>query len=250
MRSIFLTSPGRCGSHWLGWMLRDALGLEKYPLKPWGDNLDERWQRLVEEAATANDRDSRFFIHHPPLKYLQDLDAWIVALVRDPRDTAISMAYYCLRPETDIYRAEISWQLEDIPRGATEKEMLSYFKKCGVNSAWWDSYLLDGWTAHLTIKYEDLQRDPASIVRKICRLVGSYVEEEALEGIIRARSFKFFSKGRERGEEDKGHHYRKGVVGDWKNYFTDEENEQFCQTFRKYMRACNYGNPIRNVQSR
>jgi len=61
-----------------------------------------------------------------------------------------------------------------------------------------------------------------------------------LEDSIRNHSFSFLSNGRKRGEEDINSHYRKGVVGDWKNYLTEEDNNKFLDRFSKVMELWGY----------
>lgn len=50
---------------------------------------------------------------------------------------------------------------------------------------------------------------------------------ERLLGIVWEQDFKKKSGGRERGSEDPGSHYRKGVSGDWRNHFTERHVEHF-----------------------
>ena len=40
-------------------------------------------------------------------------------------------------------------------------------------------------------------------------------------------SFERFAEGRKRGEANVQSEYRKGIIGDWKNYFTDRDKDQF-----------------------
>jgi hypothetical protein len=244
MASILLTSPGRCGSHWLGWMLRDATGLRKYPLVPQGTDRDARWEGLVREAV-EHAKEGYFFIQHPPFHYLREIPitTQIIALVRDPRDIAISMAYYALRDDADLDKIEISWQAVGLPRDGSEEEMLSYCKEQGFNLPWWISYMANvpGYRIpHILVRYEDLMQDTEGELARILQCLGRSLPQEEIRNIVQGRSFGSFAEGRERGIEDKSHHYRKGVVGDWANYFTEEENTRFCAKYRWYMEHFRY----------
>ncbi len=49
--------------------------------------------------------------------------------------------------------------------------------------------------------------------------------------IIHNNRFSKLSKGRELSEEDKKSHYRKGVIGDWKNHFKESHKIFFKEKY-------------------
>jgi hypothetical protein len=53
------------------------------------------------------------------------------------------------------------------------------------------------------------------------------IPPKSIKRIIVNSDFKQLTKGRKKGEENKKSHYRKGVSGDWKNYFTEMHKEEF-----------------------
>jgi hypothetical protein len=50
---------------------------------------------------------------------------------------------------------------------------------------------------------------------------------DVLRYIVERHSFRRKSGGRKKGEENRSHHYRKGVPGDWVNYFDDKLKQSF-----------------------
>lgn len=70
----------------------------------------------------------------------------------------------------------------------------------------------------LTVRYEDMLADEQGTFRRILEHLALEIGERELTRIRKACSFKRLSGGRERGEEDQTHHFRKGVAGDWVNY--------------------------------
>jgi hypothetical protein len=196
-----------------------------------------------------------FYIQHIPLSYLADIargsgepyrphrtyKPWVIVLVRDPRDVAISAAYYCMRNDSDIDQIRISWNMPDIPVDS-EAECLAYFKKYGSNTLWWDDYVEHSLRIpHILVRYEDLVERPYSELTQLVDSVGpSFASQETIEKAVEGRRFTQFSNGRSRGVEDKNHHYRKGVPGDWMAYFTEEENQAFYRSHKDEMDLFQY----------
>ena len=57
--------------------------------------------------------------------------------------------------------------------------------------------------------------------------LGAEAGEETVRRCVSAASFEKLAQGRERGQEDPTSFFRKGVVGDWKNVFTDKDKQLF-----------------------
>lgn len=70
----------------------------------------------------------------------------------------------------------------------------------------------------LEVRYEDLVGDEFGTFRSIVKFLGVSVREERLRFLTDGASFAALS-GRKRGVEHRRSHFRKGVAGDWKNYF-------------------------------
>src|SRR5262249_48297045 len=90
------------------------------------------------------------------------------------------------------------------------------------------------------IRYEDLlEKDEEVLVRLLQWECGLPIEEERLRSIIRANRFESLT-GRPRGQEDVTSHERKGVAGDWRNYFTDRVKRAFKARFGDLLVATGY----------
>ena len=64
-------------------------------------------------------------------------------------------------------------------------------------------------------------------MRRLLGFLGADSGEEAARKCVEAASFEQLSGGRSKGEEDSSSFYRKGVAGDWRNHFTEEDRRVF-----------------------
>jgi hypothetical protein len=77
------------------------------------------------------------------------------------------------------------------------------------------------------VKYEDIHKDPAKeLINLTYQLANFSLDPEIAEQIVSRHSFENLS-GRRAGDEDTRSFMRKGIVGDWKNYFSPESRVKF-----------------------
>ncbi len=74
--------------------------------------------------------------------------------------------------------------------------------------------------------YEKLLGDGATVARELFQFMDLPHEAPLIQDLLERSSFRFYA-GRERGQEDRKRFYRKGIAGDWKNHFDDEEKRIF-----------------------
>lgn len=81
----------------------------------------------------------------------------------------------------------------------------------------------------VAVKYEDLRLDTAAELQVLAqKLTGTKLSDAKALQIANEYSFENQSK-RQAGEENINSFMRKGIVGDWKNYFTLESKELFAK---------------------
>jgi hypothetical protein len=79
----------------------------------------------------------------------------------------------------------------------------------------------------LVVRYEDMVRDLGVQLHRIGEFVGVDTDASIIKRCVDASTFEVMSGGRRRGDDAPGQHVRKGVVGDWRSYFTAADAEQF-----------------------
>jgi LPS sulfotransferase NodH len=77
------------------------------------------------------------------------------------------------------------------------------------------------------VRYEDLLAEPVGEVMRLLEFLGADSDVEVARGCVQAASFEQLSGGRTQGEEASSSFYRKGIAGDWKNHFSEEDRRVF-----------------------
>ncbi|KAL9974593.1 hypothetical protein ACROYT_G011646 [Oculina patagonica] len=106
------------------------------------------------------------------------------------------------------------------------------------NVVWncWNDHVLDWWKHKdernvLFLKYEDLQKDLLSHVRMIANFLNKPLPDDLISRIAKQCTFSGMKKNAATyaipTKDGESSMLRKGVVGDWENYFTPELNERF-----------------------
>ncbi len=163
-------------------------------------------------------------------------DAAIIHVIRDGRDVAVSHHFHMLRLEDYLYypdakagEARRQWFVEG--RG----EPISLFTPESLEQIvmnWRQT--IDGvergkrlyGESLLELRYESLLERPEQIERAFS-LIGVSTDPAIVAQCVAENTFARKSGGRQPGEEDRRSFTRKGVVGDWKNYFTEDDKALF-----------------------
>jgi|APSaa5957512535_1039671.scaffolds.fasta_scaffold98726_2 hypothetical protein len=161
----------------------------------------------------------------------------VLIVWRDGRDVLISQYYHMLfnndKGNSELVRKTRS-QLEfhdysDIKRNLPKFMEYIYTDKKNVRISWVDFF--NKWhkcNKCIHTRYEDLRKDP---VKEISKIIGKLNNEKEIDNhkikkIVDKYSFVNMS-GRDPGQENNASFMRKGIVGDWKNYFSLESRIQF-----------------------
>lgn len=96
---------------------------------------------------------------------------------------------------------------------------------CDLNLQWW--HLRDRENV-LIVRYEDIIQQPFQEVRKIAMFLGYSLSAEKIDTIVHNTTFDVMSKNRDLNTTLKsgvGTFMRKGKVGDWKTWLTEDQNK-------------------------
>ncbi len=169
-------------------------------------------------------------------------DARVVHIIRDGRDAVVSALHHSWNFGQKVKNDEVSAKREayreDPDRMLNSGESLfagnSLARMAGEWAVRVGPTVEDGAARlgenYTEVRYEDLLSRPEEEVRRLLEFLGAGADDETVRRCVNAASFEKLSRGRERGEEDPTSFYRKGVAGDWRNTFTEQDRRVFEET--------------------
>lgn len=151
-----------------------------------------------------------------------------VYMMRDGRDTVVSHYFQLLR-QGGVDKKEFERYLgreigkEDMRENLPD--FIRYVQTSRVATVDYRTHL-EAWfrnrDRYITVRYEDLLADTAGeLSRVVAALTGQPADMDRINAVVKIHDFTRMT-GRTMGVEDSSAFVRKGVVGDWKNYFSAE----------------------------
>jgi hypothetical protein len=210
----------KCGGTWVRNMMQTYLGGEPY--------FFDRFIKSNTVIHLHRTYNSRF--------------SYPVVLFRDPRDVFVSYFFH----EKALADKNINLAIRkyiDFSSARDIKEVFSDYLEAKLTRVT-DPYFtykqfLDSWLDKpgvCFVFYENFKKTPESELSKILVFIGEHINQNQLTYAIEYNSFenvtlRKYGKARKPGEEDSSRFQRKGVSGDWINYF----NSHACSILDKYM---------------
>ncbi|XP_063964758.1 sulfotransferase 1C2-like [Lytechinus pictus] len=165
-----------------------------------------------------------------------DPKAKVLYVARNPKDAAVSYYHFCnyvpplpSYPSWDVFFEE--FLAGRVPQGSWFENVLPWWRKRNHPNV-------------LFLKYEDMKKDLPKAVKQIAEFMGKSFTDDVIQKIADASTFKAMKESSSsnpdiliKGRIDEGNKsfMRKGIVGDWKNYFSDDQNKRFDELYNKEM---------------
>ncbi len=161
-----------------------------------------------------------------------------IVVMRDPRDRLISSLFSILNSHGTDHFIRLGRELlasfsEDRLRIIWMILQASQFKR------FYETWNASSGPNVLIVRYEDLINDTANEFKKIFSFLERDIPLVVLESVVERNSFERRS-GRERGEESKFNHHRKGVAKDWEKYFTLEHGKLWETLYPGFLKDIGY----------
>ena len=100
---------------------------------------------------------------------------------------------------------------------------------------------LASWAPSYTeVRFEALASRTVPEARRLFGFLGVDSRATVARPCVDKARFERWSKGRKRGTEDSSSFFRKGIVGDWRNFFTERDESIFREEAGDLLRELGY----------
>jgi Sulfotransferase domain len=231
--TVFHVTHYKAGSRWIFRILKRCV--DERVLQVRGDLaevLEEPIQPGRVYSACYLRREQFEAINRPP-------DSRHFFILRDLRDTLVS-GYFSLKGSHPQYQNEAVIAMRDRLQSMDLEQGLAHTLDdwAPANAEIQRSWLESG---EPVVRFEDLLDADEPILEDLllerCELG---ISKRKLRKAVELESFERLSGGRARGEEDTNAHYRKGIAGDWRNYFTEPLKQAFKDKYGDLLIAAGY----------
>ncbi|KAL3857295.1 hypothetical protein ACJMK2_011980 [Sinanodonta woodiana] len=237
---VLLCAYPKSGTHWL-WEVVSMLfngSADRINLIKETAMLEGVTQGLYDNIKSPRVLNSHIYFRMLPEDFVKR-KCKIVYILRNPKDVAVSFYNHHFK----LLEYEYSGKWENY---------FHRFLKGQVDYGSWFDYTLDwekviqynpDYPIHI-ISYEDMKKDDTKEIKHLARFLGVKEDEELIKSIAEACDFERMKKEKtpleiatadEWRDKEPGM-YRKGQVGDWKNWFTVAQNELFDAVYAERMK--------------
>ncbi|XP_060082903.1 sulfotransferase 1B1-like [Ylistrum balloti] len=187
---------------------------------------------------------------HIPKKHV-DNGYKIIHVLRNPKDVMVSLYNHCRNdPCAVCIEEDFPGKWDDFIQDMCENKHNFYGGFFNYEREWEKAKQTKAVTNVHTVFYEDLKKNPVAEVERLAAFLNKELSPQLMEDIADKCSFTKLAEATRSGQkgedmvakfsENKTNFiFRKGTVGDWKNWFTVAQNEMFDQLLDRELKDSN-----------
>ncbi|XP_067664994.1 sulfotransferase 1A2-like [Haliotis asinina] len=229
---VMLCTYPKSGTHWVFEITRELLAGE---VTNDGVTMVQGFMEYESEEKYANLQSPRLLSSHLLMKHLPEdvlkKRVKVITVLRNPKDVAVSFYNFSKTFPDAKYNGKWENYLQPMFQGK-----FMYGSWIDYITDWEEVKRTNPDLPVLTLFYEDIKQDQMREMRKICEFLGVERTDDFLSRVCANTTMKAMGATKEEAREIGV--FRKGTVGDWKNWFTVAQNEWFDQLYQEKMGDC------------
>lgn len=166
---------------------------------------------------------------------LSNTNTKLICLMRNPKDTLVSLFHF-YRMNAVLGKFKGTWD-----------EFYKLFQQQRLMYEDWFKHTDDYWTQRsnpnvLIVKFEEMVENLREVVLKMARFLGKDLNSEAVERIVNwgqfdnlRKTMSINTKLYKAMDMKVTQFFRKGEVGDWKNYFSEAQSDEIDRMFSEQL---------------
>ncbi|XP_060082886.1 sulfotransferase 1B1-like [Ylistrum balloti] len=187
---------------------------------------------------------------HIPKKHV-DNGYKIIHVLRNPKDVMVSLYNHAKNdPCTACTEEDFPGKWDDYIQDMCENKHNFYGGFFYYEREWEKAKQTKAVTNVHTVFYEDLKKNPVTEVERLAAFLNKELSPQVMEDIVDKCSFTKLADATTTGKKGEdltpkfslnkqNFIFRKGTVGDWKNWFTVAQNEMFDQMLERELKDSN-----------
>ncbi|XP_040206802.1 sulfotransferase 6B1-like [Rana temporaria] len=238
---VMLAAYPKCGSNWTTMLLHSIVHAvhNKHPsaIIPMIEfKSTDKFEKL---KADSSPRVLATHFHYEDIpKSFFEKKVKILVMFRNPKDTAVSLFHF----------------YNNNPILPTYNSFDTFFSDFMSGKVVWGSYFDHAvvWNKHLDtdtlllMTFEDMKEDLEGAIKKISDFFSMPLTEEQVKGIADKGTFKSMKDNSKNTHgEMSSAIFRKGEVGDWKNYFSEAQSQEMDAEFEKTLAGTKLGDVLK-----
>jgi hypothetical protein len=243
-RNIYVCGYPISGNSWISYLIAYTLNCRYTDIdaKTWSEQREplKKYLQGKNNHIGTNKFDCVLKTHALPSQIKSDSRDQFIYIVRDGRDVANSYFHRLEKwlPTSSYFRDKMVVILAKIiPVTIKYKWSVRYF------SSLWAMHVGEALNTNVKwVRYEDFLNNPENCLMEVLE----YIDYEVINVLVVRKAIEIFSfnnmkeKAKQGISNPKLRTDRKGVSGDWKNYYPEKENYRFICKHAKLLEALNY----------
>ncbi|CAG5128482.1 unnamed protein product [Candidula unifasciata] len=235
---VLLCGYPKTGCHWvheiMHMLVNKKVELTKHG-KELGGMIEVSPDIILDSLPSRRVLNTHFLYEELP-KGFKENKTKIVYTVRNPKDTVVS--YYNHHINLKLfygYNGNFNDYFQLFMEGNLDSG--SYFDHVLA----WDKVIRSQTdNPVLLVKFEDIKSDPVEVILRIAEFLDVETTREFAEDVASACHFTKMKAKREKAGSFDAVMFRKGTVGDWRNWLTDEQSQAMDKVWSEKMKDCIY----------